>query len=29
MVEGTSGSVIEGTKGPVLNDAGFMKRKLK
>ena len=29
MVEGTSGSIIEGTKGPVLNDAGIYEAKVE
>lgn len=29
MVEGTSGSIIEGTKSPVLNDAGVYEAKVK
>ena len=29
MVEGTSGSIIEGSKGPVLNDAGIYEAKVE
>ena len=29
MVEGTSGSIIEGTKSPALNDAGVYKAKVE
>ena len=29
MIEGTSGSIIEGTKGPVLNDAGIYEAKVE
>ena len=29
MVEGTSGSIIEGTKSPALNDAGVYEAKVK
>ena len=29
MVEGTSGSIIEGTKGPTLNDAGVYEAKVE
>lgn len=29
MVEGTSGSIIEGTKSPALNDAGIYEAKVE
>ncbi|QLB51187.1 hypothetical protein FDP16_06880 [Streptococcus sanguinis] len=29
MVEGTSGNIIEGTKGPALNDAGVYEAKVE
>ncbi|KXT68114.1 putative cytosolic protein [Streptococcus gordonii] len=29
MVEGTSGNIIEGTKGPALNDAGIYEAKVE
>jgi len=29
MVEGTSGNIIEGTRGPALNDAGIYEAKVE